>query len=570
MLEPGSKNIVHHFWPTFLAFIVFILHSLLFRSWLIDDAGISFAYARNFIHGHGLVAQAGVAPVEGFSNPLWTFLIAPLFIADPINPTVRIKLMSFCLIFATFVVIHMLNRHIFGLSWWASVVTVSTLLFASLNSSFVIWTTSGLENPLYACLSALYCLLSLLYASDKHASNLFDRANAFALYAGLTAAGLALTRPEGLVFLAAFPAVLAVQVVNDISRWKAASKRLGVFILAAFIPLAAYLLFRIAYFNDAYPNTYYAKGGPSLQDLTRLMLLIKIYIHRAYEVFYGIFSERTAIFLFLLLCGMGTRIRRFSKASATIFLYPFLGCALAVYVVLPTDWMEEYRFATPFFLLLPLVSFTLLADVLLSSSFRLRTQKIIFVTVAVALLVHTAYVYKARSFQFAKSPMVPFEIVAQFYGIGFNNYADELGISDATFLLPDLGGTLYFSKHRVYDLAGLCDRQIARLIRTEDTTALRNHIFSLLPTFIHVHGYWSVKSGLFHDIRFRKFYTAIVETESQPTNDQDQPPIYNGDYVLKDAIASPQFLERLRERLQQNAQQEHRVDEKKARPFPRG
>src|SRR5690348_6795119 len=59
-------------------FALFVIHGLRFGGWLIDDAGISFAYARNLAAGAGLVAQAGHAPVEGFSNPLWTLLIALL------------------------------------------------------------------------------------------------------------------------------------------------------------------------------------------------------------------------------------------------------------------------------------------------------------------------------------------------------------------------------------------------------------------------------------------------------------------------------------------------------------
>src|SRR5215831_18915345 len=62
-----------------LPFALFLAHAWLLRDWLIDDAGISFAYARNLAAGHGLVAQPGSTPVEGFSNPLWTLLVAGIF-----------------------------------------------------------------------------------------------------------------------------------------------------------------------------------------------------------------------------------------------------------------------------------------------------------------------------------------------------------------------------------------------------------------------------------------------------------------------------------------------------------
>jgi hypothetical protein len=50
--------------------VVFTLHALSFGVWIIDDAAISFAYSRNLATGHGLVAQLGDAPIEGYSNPL--------------------------------------------------------------------------------------------------------------------------------------------------------------------------------------------------------------------------------------------------------------------------------------------------------------------------------------------------------------------------------------------------------------------------------------------------------------------------------------------------------------------
>ena len=49
------------------------------QPFFIEDAGISFAYARNFVDGEGFATYAGGPRVEGFSNPLWTFLIALLY-----------------------------------------------------------------------------------------------------------------------------------------------------------------------------------------------------------------------------------------------------------------------------------------------------------------------------------------------------------------------------------------------------------------------------------------------------------------------------------------------------------
>jgi hypothetical protein len=80
--RPPLGRIPWWLWLAAPAFAVFLLHSSLgFGGWLADDAGISFAYAHNFIRGHGFIPQVGAPRVEGFSTPLWTVLLPPLFVA---------------------------------------------------------------------------------------------------------------------------------------------------------------------------------------------------------------------------------------------------------------------------------------------------------------------------------------------------------------------------------------------------------------------------------------------------------------------------------------------------------
>src|SRR5690349_21804534 len=45
---------------------------------LFDDAMISLTYARNLADGHGLVWNPGGPAVEGYTNPLWTIIMAGL------------------------------------------------------------------------------------------------------------------------------------------------------------------------------------------------------------------------------------------------------------------------------------------------------------------------------------------------------------------------------------------------------------------------------------------------------------------------------------------------------------
>ena len=57
------------------------------RFWhVVEDAYISFRYARNLSEGRGLVFNPGdPAPVEGYTNFLWTLLLAGTGALGPVT-----------------------------------------------------------------------------------------------------------------------------------------------------------------------------------------------------------------------------------------------------------------------------------------------------------------------------------------------------------------------------------------------------------------------------------------------------------------------------------------------------
>ena len=453
----------------------------------------------------------------------------------------------------------------FSDTWRAGSTTMAVLLFLSVNTGFVVWTTSGLENPLYAFFCALYCLQILRY--EKAPAN---HSNAVAFYSGAACAGLSLTRPDGLVFLAAFPAVLAYRLLINKSFYRAEAKRLAVFLSASLLPVAGYGIFRAGYFGDLFPNTYYAKGGPSLKDLVELAALRPQYIKETYDLFEGVFSWLAGPAMVFVLLGCVYLLSKRNKAIPACFSIVLL-CAWAQYCLLPKDWMGEYRFGTAFFLVLGIVIVSVLTHVIDSAFTAKRTRKILFLTCIVFLLGTTATVCWPRSFRFAERPTVPFKYVAEAFGLRFNYYADKLGISRASFLCPDLGGTLYFSRHRVYDLAGLCDRNMAQLIASKDSMKLRNYIFELKPTFIHIHNDWSYLTGFYKDDKFKALYDSIIENPSKWAEEiMGEQGVYSGDYVLREAIQSQEKLETLKKKTRNNMNPMYLPDRKKAQPFPRG
>ncbi|RME26543.1 MAG: hypothetical protein D6798_06495, partial [Deltaproteobacteria bacterium] len=75
---------------------LYLVHYLVFcvgQPFFIEDAGISFAYARNLVHGEGLAPFPGGERVEGYSNFTWTLLVA-FFYALGVPTWVSAKVMG--------------------------------------------------------------------------------------------------------------------------------------------------------------------------------------------------------------------------------------------------------------------------------------------------------------------------------------------------------------------------------------------------------------------------------------------------------------------------------------------
>lgn len=511
-------------WPPVCAWLLFLLHASLYQDWLIDDAGISFAYARNLAAGFGLVSQPGVPPVEGFSNPAWTFGIAFAEVFGCFNPVWTPKLVSVVLILGAFFALHGLIRH--TLNENAPVFSFAVLACCSANPSFVIWTTSGLENPLYA---TLICALLFLCVLASEAETLPRLASV----AGAVSALIALTRPDGIVYSVLFP----------VSLWLGPGRgprpralQLCAYLLPLFVLVGAYLWFRTTYFGEWLPNTYYAKPGSNASGIVEegvfgtLRTLADLLANSAFPV-----GSDAAL---LILAGFPLLIlgrSRLAEVKPLAIIFLFIATGLTAYQVLPHDWMGEYRFATPLFPLLYLFIFLALSSLArIWSAGGDFNRKTLPTTVVLAFLAGASGDFVFRAERFLAAPTVPIEDVAKNYADRFNAYAEFLGLEDASLGVPDIGGALMYSRLRIVDLAGLCDRRIGRLIH-RDKTALRRYLLEeVKPTFIHVHGPWANALDLYADSRFSEQYMIIDEEVGPFVSGVRQ--IRTGSYVRRDAL----------------------------------
>jgi hypothetical protein len=509
------------------AFLLSVALAAPLASWIIDDAGISFAYARSLATGHGLTAQPGVEPVEGFSNPLWTFLFVPWFAAGWFHVPAVPKVLSLVLVAATFaLVLHEGLR-----SGRPAVLAAAPLLLAATNVSFVAWTTSGLENPLLVFLATLSAVTALRAGAPAGEAERRRQDAAAGAIAGL----LALVRPDAIVYAAAYP--LAVAAGGSRPSLRDAPRRLAAYALGLGPIVGSYLALRRLHFGDWVPNTYHAKDKPSafsLLDFEKLGDLLDSVAGGA-----GI----PLALLMVLAAGVLLAKRRLHGSALVPTVY--LAVATAAYLVLPLDWMGEYRFATPFFLFFYWAAAEIAAAAVPKAGLP-RWERAAGAAVA-GLALASAFHFRPRFLAFASNPTVPFARVAAFSGNGYNEVAKLLGRRDASLLTADLGGTLFYSKLRVFDLAGLCDRTVARTLRRDRPAFLRYVFDEARPTFIHVHASWAQWASFHEDPRFARDYVPLSETWDWPAARPRPSRVpWAADYVRRDAVADAERLARLR------------------------
>jgi hypothetical protein len=214
-------------------------------AWVCDDSFISLRYAENLVAGYGLVYNPGER-VEGYSNLLWTLLLAALLRAG-VDPIRAGELPGI----AAYAGLALLLAHE---SWRrarapgrAFLPLAASLVLVC--DDFQVWATGGLETSLFALLAAA----GLLATRDSPGSP------ARPWLAGCLLALAVLTRPDGLLFAVAGVASWWV----PLDRCAPVERRRGA--LATALPAAAVVAllvpWKLAYYGELLPTSFYAKSA---------------------------------------------------------------------------------------------------------------------------------------------------------------------------------------------------------------------------------------------------------------------------------------------------------------------
>ncbi len=321
-----------------IGFVALGVYAVVSRLWAAEDAYITFRYIDNLLHGYGLVYNIGDR-VEGFTHPLWLFLVTiPAALGIPIRAGAL--LLSLGLTVASLVLLTFYSTDGKG-----NVVALPLALVLLLtHTGFRDFSVSGLEFP-------LVCLLLVWFYQSYLKHDLLGKP----LLHGTLLALLYLTRPELILLILSFYAVLAWQVTRlYVLKRREKIRLIWRDILRLSLPLVllagGYHLFRWLYYGAFFPNTYYAKDG------------LGAYWSQGIKYFLNFWHYSPILLLALVgwlgLIAVNRRFRSQAFGSPRRYVMLAQAALLALYVVrLGGDFMA-YRFLLPSMVILV----TLLSD----------------------------------------------------------------------------------------------------------------------------------------------------------------------------------------------------------------
>ena len=216
-------------------------------AWICDDAYISFRYARNLVDGLGLVFNPGER-VEGYTNFLWTIWSA-LAIRLGVDPRLWAQGWGIAC-YGTSIVLLAANHWSLRKALGISVITLPVgAAIAAVHEEWIVYATGGLETSCFTLLALIGFLL--LAGSDR-------KAGGRPLAAGLVMGLLTLTRPDGMLFAAMAGLFVLWDVRTPGRAGFVAGLRFAGGVAALWLP---FTLWRVTYYGDFFPNTYYAKSA---------------------------------------------------------------------------------------------------------------------------------------------------------------------------------------------------------------------------------------------------------------------------------------------------------------------
>lgn len=429
---------------------LFVLH-VVFFDYVVDDAFITFRYARNWADGHGIVFNPGER-VEGYTNFLWMSVMA-LVIRIGVEPVAAARCLG---IVAGAVLIGLVYFFLRRRLRKSSLALLGPLALAA-SGPLALWSGAGLETALFSLLA---------FSGVAAATDLEGGKRGFALGAILLLLA-ALARPEGVLF---FSLCVVVRMLAGSSslRERAAVVLPG---LALFVlPLIPYEWWRVAYYGDWLPNTFFAKTGGGIDQVAR---------------------GRDYLFHFLWQCGGWAYL----LPLALFFFYPLrswekrilaVSAGYLVYVAaVGGDGLPFFRFMVPLLPFLVVLSVSAISRIAAGSGGTVDLKRAVLCGVVLVAPVYPSLTGPER--EFVRDDRVRVGT----YWTAIGKWLEKNSDPGDSIAVTTAGAIPYYSGLPTIDMLGMCDRWIARKTMPDMGKGIAGHekhdidyVLSRRPTIV--------------------------------------------------------------------------------------
>lgn len=300
-----------------IVFFVILLGIIIKSAWVMDDAYISFRYAKNFIKGYGLRWNV-TERVQAFTNPLYLFFIIPLF-AITKNVYLSSILLSIVLTMAAVIVYFYPKK-----KTYLPVFAICILILIS-SKAFIDFSTSGLENPM------TFLILAIFYREFYNDSKPYE-----------SKSFLKLCFIASLITINRIDAVLLFIPALCYSFFKGFKLKKIWYGFLGFSPFIVWEIFSLLYYGFLFPNTAYAKLNITTSTIDLIRSGVKYIFTTA---IYGDALTLIVIFAaFILGIFLLNKKIKYLLTSVSILIY------ICYIIYIGGDFMVGRFLAAPFFL----------------------------------------------------------------------------------------------------------------------------------------------------------------------------------------------------------------------------
>ncbi len=410
----------------FAPHLILLLLQILFWNFTIDDAFISFRYAKNFFFNREIVFNIGEPPVEGYSNFLWVMWMTLSFVFNiEIVFFSKVSGLIFC-----HLSILILYKLAFRISKSQNL-SHAVVLFYVLTPNIALWSVGGLETSLF---SFLLLLSAYLFIQD-----ISVRKHRIIKFSPLTFTLLSLTRHEGAVLFALTLVFITCLFIK--SGEMNINRRITVlfcYIGTFLITYALYFLWRITYYNNILPHTFVAKqtGFDLLLFSGRLIFYLPLLIFLL-----------PTFFLIVFYCINHSKYRIKNKNQQYIIL---IILSLSIILLFLTSWMPGFRFTVPLipfvYLLLPKPLNFFLTTYKSNFKIKFLSKNFKFITVTIICVLNFSQIFTFYPF-------------VDLYGAGIKEcnivlgkWINENSSENASLAVWDAGAIPFYSNIRTIDV----------------------------------------------------------------------------------------------------------------------